>query len=168
MAAWEFQALQNVAKQNGWHQFISMQDYHSLLYREGEREMIPYCKSTAVGLIPWSPFSRGLLTRPSKSEPTTRRNNDPFSDFLIGPTTEVDIKIIDRVEELAKKKGVSMATIATVWLLVKGLNPILGLGSTQRVDEAVEGVKQAKAGLLTVEDMTFLDELYVPKPTQGH
>ena len=168
MSAWQFQALQNIAKQNGWHQFISMQDYHSLLYREGEREMIPYCKSTGVGLIPWSPLARGLVTRPFKSESTLRRANDPFSDFMIGPTTDVDIKIIDRVEELAKKKGVSMAVIAIVWLLAKGLNPLLGLGSTQRVDEAVEGVKLAKEGLLTAEDLAFLDELYVAKPTQGH
>ena len=51
MAAWEFQSLQNIAKQNGWHQFISMQDYYSLLYRENEREMIPYCRDTGVGII---------------------------------------------------------------------------------------------------------------------
>jgi len=145
-----------------------MQDYHSLLYREGEREMIPYCKNTGVGLIPWSPLARGLVARPFKSETTLRRGNDPFSDYMIGPTTEVDIKIIGRVEELAKKKGVSMAVIAIVWLLANGVNPLLGLGSKQRVDEAVDAVKQVKAGLLTAEDLAFLDELYVAKPVQGH
>jgi len=168
MSTWQFQAMQNIAKQNGWHQFISMQDYHSLLYREGEREMIPYCKSTGVGLIPWSPLARGLVARPFKAEPTLRRFNDPHSDYMIGPTTDVDVKIIGRVEEMAKKKAVSMAVIAIIWLLVKGLNPILGLGSTQRVDEAIEAVKLAKEGLLTAEDIAFLDELYVAKPTQGH
>ena len=52
MAAWEFQQLQNIAKQNGWHQFVSMQNYYNLLYREEEREMIPYCRDAGVGLIP--------------------------------------------------------------------------------------------------------------------
>ena len=66
MATWEFQTLQNIAKENGWHQFISMQNYHNLLYREEEREMIPYCLDTGVGLIPWSPLARGFLTRPAE------------------------------------------------------------------------------------------------------
>jgi aryl-alcohol dehydrogenase-like predicted oxidoreductase len=112
MAAWEFQALQNVAKQNGWHQFISMQDYHSLLYREPEREMFPYCKDAGVGLIPWSPLARGLVTRPYKTMPTIRQKNDFHSELMIGQTTKEDIEIIGRVEELAQKKEVSMATIA--------------------------------------------------------
>lgn len=159
--------MQNIAKQNGWHQFISMQDYHSLLYREGEREMIPYCKSVGVGLIPWSPLARGLLARPFKSEPTLRGDSDPYSDYLIGPTTDVDGKIIGCVEELAQKKGVSMATIGIVWSLAKGVNPILGLGSEKRVDEAAKAVKLAKEGLLTKEDIAFLEELYVPKPVVG-
>jgi len=59
MAAWEFQSLQNIAEKHNWHKFISMQNYHNLLYREEEREMIPYCKDTGVGLIPWSPLARG-------------------------------------------------------------------------------------------------------------
>lgn len=54
MPTWKFQMLQNVAEKHGWHKFISMQNYHNLLYREDEREMIPYCRSTGVGLIPVS------------------------------------------------------------------------------------------------------------------
>jgi len=54
MPAWEFQMLQNVAERHGWHRFVSMQNYYNLLYREEEREMIPYCKKTGVGLIPVS------------------------------------------------------------------------------------------------------------------
>jgi aryl-alcohol dehydrogenase-like predicted oxidoreductase len=54
MPAWEFQMLQNVAEKHGWHKFISMQNYYNLLYREEEREMIPYCKATGVGLVPVS------------------------------------------------------------------------------------------------------------------
>jgi len=61
MPAWEFQALQNVARQHGWHQFISMQNYYNLLYREEEREMIPYCKDAGVGCIPVRFFPSPLV-----------------------------------------------------------------------------------------------------------
>ena len=52
MACWQFQGLQHVAEKHGWHQFISMQNYYNLIYREEEREMIPYCQDSGVGLIP--------------------------------------------------------------------------------------------------------------------
>lgn len=166
MQAWEFQALNTVAEKNGWHKFISMQDYHSLLHREEEREMHPYCYDAGIGLIPWSPLARGLLARPAKTsieQPTERQKTDVFSEMLIGPTTRIDIDIINRVEELAKKKGCSMAQISMVWSLNKKVNPILGLTSVERVDEAVQAVRLAKEGLLTDEDMNHLEELYVPK-----
>jgi aryl-alcohol dehydrogenase-like predicted oxidoreductase len=76
MAAWEFQALQNVATGNGWHQFISMQNYYNLIGREEEREMIPYCLDTGVGIIPWSPLARGRLARPWDSRSTIREPAD--------------------------------------------------------------------------------------------
>ena len=164
MAAWEFQSLQNIAKQNGWHQFISMQDYHSLIYREIERDMFPYCQDTGVGLIPYSPLARGLLTRPYKSAPTDRQKTDWYSEFLLGKTTDTDIEIIGRVEELAKKKGVPMTTIVLAWCFAKGVIPIVGLGSIERVNQAVESIALAKAGLLEKEDVKFLEEKYVAKP----
>jgi aryl-alcohol dehydrogenase-like predicted oxidoreductase len=164
MAAWEFQSLQNIAKQNGWHQFISMQDYYSLLYRENEREMIPYCRDTGVGIIPFSPLARGLLTRPYGSQPTTRQKADIYSEFLLGETTSSDIEIIGRVEELARQKGVSMATIALAWCVAKGVIPIVGLGSIDRVNQTVEGLALTKTGLLSKDDIDFLEQKYVAKP----
>lgn len=164
MAAWEFQSLQNIAKQNGWHQFISMQDYYSLLYRENEREMIPYCRDTGVGIIPFSPLARGLLTRPYGSQPTTRQKADVYSKYLLGETTSSDVEIIGRVEELARQKGVSMATIAVAWCVAKGVVPILGLGSIDRVNKTVEGLALTKTELLAKDDIDFLEQKYVAKP----
>jgi aryl-alcohol dehydrogenase-like predicted oxidoreductase len=164
MAAWEFQSLQNIAKQHGWHQFISMQDYYSLLYRENEREMIPYCRDTGVGIVPFSPLARGLLTRPYGSQATTRQKADIYSEFLLGETTSTDIEIIGRVEELARQKGVSMATIAVAWCVAKGVIPIVGLGSIDRVNQTVEGLARTKTGLLAKDDIDFLEQKYVAKP----
>jgi aryl-alcohol dehydrogenase-like predicted oxidoreductase len=141
-----------------------MQDYYSLLYRENEREMIPYCRDAGVGIIPYSPLARGLLTRPYNTEPTIRQKTDAFAELLLGGTTNVDIDIIGRVEKLAKQKGVKMVTIALAWCFARGVTPIVGIDSIDRVNETVEGLKLAKEGLLEKEDIEFLEEKYVAKP----
>ncbi|KAJ5190725.1 Aldo/keto reductase [Penicillium cinerascens] len=161
MAAWEFQSLQNIAARNGWHQFISMQNYHNLLAREEEHEMIPYCLDTGVGIIPWSPMARGVLARPWNSRSTTREGSDGALKVLVrGRETESDKAIVGRVEELAGKKGVSMAQIAIAWSLSHPNEcPILGLNSTKRIDEAVASLKVK----LSPEEIQYLEEPYVPK-----
>jgi len=164
MAAWEFQMLQNIAKEHGWHQFISMQDYYNLTYREEEREMIPYCHETGVGVIPWSPVARGLLTRPF-GEKSLRHDTDAYLTFLRRDYEEsIDKAVVGRVEEIAKKLNTSMAIIATAWCLSKGTNPIIGLNSKERIDQAVEATKFK----LSEEDIKYLEEPYMPKVIRGY
>ncbi|MCJ1260095.1 hypothetical protein MMC24_007935 [Lignoscripta atroalba] len=166
MAAWEFQTLQNIAKQHGWHTFISMQNYYNLIYREEEREMLPYCQDTGVGCIPWSPIARGALARPWSSRGTKREQTDNFLQSLVrSRENDIDKAIVDRLEEVAEKKGVGMAQVATAWCLSKeGVVPIVGLGSKERIDQAVEavGVK------LTEEECKYLEEPYLPKQIVGY
>ena len=161
MAAWEFQSLQNIAIRNGWHKFISMQNYHNLIAREEEREMIPYCLDSGVSIIPWSPIARGALTRPWGSRSTVREETDGALKSLVrNRESESDKQIVSRVEELAGKKGVSMAQIAIAWSLSHPSEyPIVGLNSKDRIDEAVASV-QVK---LTPEEIKYLEEPYVPK-----
>ncbi|KAG2420544.1 hypothetical protein HFD88_000156 [Aspergillus terreus] len=161
MAAWEFQTLQNIAIRNGWHKFISMQNYHNLIAREEEREMIPYCLDSGVSLVPWSPVARGVLARPWGSRSTLREQTDVgLSMFIRARETEADKAIVDRVEELAGKKGLSMAQVAIAWLLSHPSEyPIVGLNTKDRIDEAVASV-QVK---LTPEEIQYLEEPYVPK-----
>ncbi|KAL9095748.1 MAG: hypothetical protein Q9165_002180 [Trypethelium subeluteriae] len=164
MYAWEFQTLQNIAEKYGWHKFISMQNFYNLIYREEEREMIPYCKDTGVGLIPWSPVGRGRLTRPWGQRDTKRENTDYFLRTLRTRENEVDQAIVDRVEEVAKKNGISMTSVATAWCISKGTNPIIGLSSKERIDQAVENSKIT----LSKEDIEYLEEPYLPKQIHGH
>ncbi|KAI0461952.1 hypothetical protein LJB42_004557 [Komagataella kurtzmanii] len=156
MKTWQFVNLQNLAEQNGWHKFISMQNYYNLLYREEEREMNDYCKHNGVGLIPWSPNARGILTRPLKTL-TTRATTDAAIKMVglnsLSPESE---EIINRVEKLASKKNVSMAVISTAWVLHKGCNPIIGFSKPSRVDEALEALDLE----LLPEDIQFLEEPY--------
>jgi aryl-alcohol dehydrogenase-like predicted oxidoreductase len=135
MAAWEFQALQNIADRRGWHKFISMQNYYNLIYREEENEMIPYCNDTGVGLIPWSPVARGALTRPWGQRDTHREKTDNYLKSLIrNRESQVDKEIVDRLEEVSKKMGKSMAQIAMAWCMSKkDVMPIVGLGRIDRM-----------------------------------
>ncbi|KAJ5815097.1 Aldo/keto reductase [Penicillium riverlandense] len=165
MAAWEFQTLQNIADRHGWHKFISMQNYHNLIAREEEREMIPYCLDSGVGLIPWSPMARGVLARPWGERSSVRENTDGAIKWLIrSRESEADKVIVDRVEEVASKKGLSMAQVAIAWSLShRSMCPIVGLSSTARIDEAVKSVKVK----LTDEEIRYLEEAYVPKTVAG-
>lgn len=158
MRATELAELQFTAEKYGWFKFISSQSSYNLLYREDERELIPFAKKHGIGLIPWSPNARGTLTRPAdqtservKSDPTYRRLG-----WNILKDNEKEI--VNRVEEVAKKKGFSMATIATAWVLSKGAYPIVGLNSIERVDEAL----QALDVKLTDEEIFYLEEKYLP------
>lgn len=169
MRATEFAELQYVADKNGWFKFISMQNYYNLLYREEEREMIPYCKENLfgkVGCIPWSPIARGLLARPVNAESKHNRNSN--TDILIGlltnPELSADNEIISRVEKVAKKLEVSMANVATAWVISKGHTPIVGINTEERVEDTLRGIFLK----LSDEDIKYLEEPYVPKPVFGH
>lgn len=130
--------------------------------------MIPYCKATGVGLIPWSPLARGNLTRlPSSNNESARSIEDSKRGGMglatVG-TSEVDKAIIKRVHEIAEKKGWSMATVGLAWINSKVAAPIVGMSSVKRVNEALEAVGKK----LEPEEVAYLEELYVPRPIVGH
>ncbi|EJU03370.1 Aldo/keto reductase [Dacryopinax primogenitus] len=165
MYAWQFAEYNHVAEKNGWTQFVSMQNHYSLLYREEEREMIPYCKAKGIGLIPWAPLAEGNLARPvakeaHDAEKTSRTDTAVFKKSV----TETDKRIIARVEELAKKYNVKMAQIAIAWINTKVSSPIIGMSSPSRLEDAIP-VTTFK---LTSEDIKYLEELYTPVAIQGH
>ncbi|WFC97014.1 hypothetical protein MBRA1_003681 [Malassezia brasiliensis] len=165
MAAWEFQQLQNIADKHGWHKFISMQNLYNPIYREEEREMIPYCQATGVGLVPWYALAAGLMTRPWNEDSSKRAQTDELMKKIIrNDSTDADGEIVRRVEELSKKKNVSMAQIAIAWQLShKGVTPILGLNKPERIDEAVAAIKVK----LSDEEVEYLNEPYKPKSVRG-
>lgn len=161
MYTWEFARLQYIAKSNGWTEFISMQPFYNLLYREEEREMIPFCRATGVGIIPWSPVARGVLTKPLGSDNVSLRSReDKRKDQWFA---DANMDIVKRVQEVASKKDVSMALVATAWVLQKGCWPIVGLSSVRRVEETVEALKVK----LSDAEMTYLESEYRPRAITG-
>ena len=167
MYAWQFAKALYVADVHGWTRFVSMQGHYNLVYREEEREMIPLCLDAGVGLIPWSPLARGLLagtrTRDGKSH-TKRGKSDEFLWSLYDQ--ESDFDVVDRVVELAERRGISAAQVALAWLLHKpGVSsPIIGASKMAHLDEAIAAVDIE----LSEDEMAFLEEPYQPHPVLGH
>lgn len=161
MWATQFARMQFVAEKNGWTKFVSMQNYYNLCYREEEREMNRFCNETGVGIINWSPLFAGSLARPVGYDESPRSKNPMPHDNEL---TKADEEIVNRVEELAGKKGWKMSQVSLVWLKSKGTIPIVGFNSVGRIDEACE----TRGKELTAEERKYLEEPYVPKNVFGH
>lgn len=164
MYGYQFHNMQQVAKDNGWQQFQSMQNHYNLLYREDEREMIPICEQMRVSLTPYSPLAGGRLTRPEWSADTLRSKTDVVSMNKYDSTQDQDMAIVQRVHELAGRHDAKMQQIALAWLWAKGVAaPIVGATKARYLDDAA-GALDVK---LSSEDIAYLEEPYVPHRIVG-
>ena len=165
MFTYQFAKMQHVADMNRWPRFVSMQNHYNLVYREEEREMIPYCREEGVAIIPWSPLARGFLTgsrRRGSQDATVREQSDQYAKDMY--YQESDYRIVDRVIELARRNGVKPAQVALAWLLHKGITaPIIGATKPHHLDDAAAAVSIK----LSEEDIRRLEELYQPHPVLG-
>jgi aryl-alcohol dehydrogenase-like predicted oxidoreductase len=164
MYAWQFAKALHVSERHGWTRFVTMQNYVNLLYREEEREMLPLCESEGIGVIPWSPLARGRLTRDWNSS-SARSETDEFGRTLYATTEEVDRQIVERVSEIATKRGVPRAQVALAWVLQKKpvTAPIVGATKLHHLNDAVAALSLE----LTVDEIHLLEERYVPHAVMG-
>jgi aryl-alcohol dehydrogenase-like predicted oxidoreductase len=162
MFAWQFAKAQQVAATP----FVSMQNHYNLVYREEEREMIPLCLDQGIGVLPYSPLARGLLTgsrergMPAR---TTRSDNDPLADEMYG---EEDFDVVDVVRAVAAERGVSPARVALAWLLGRPgvVAPIVGATKLAHLDDAIAAVELR----LSQQEQARLEAPYRPHPVLGH
>lgn len=166
MYSWQFAKALYTADLHGLTRFVSMQPHYNLIYREEEREMIPLCQDQKIGIIPWSPLARGLLTgnRSKDRNETIRARTDEFGKTLYKMDSDFDI--IDRVEEIARRYQVPVARVALAWMLSKPYitSPIIGASKPGHIEDAVAAIDLK----LTMEDIGYLEELYQPHPVMGH
>ncbi len=166
MAAWQFQEAQNVAQANGWTKFISMQCQYSLLYREEEREMLPFCQASNVGVIPWSPLARGVLTRDwgTQTERTgTDRHGRAYTPSALDKFRESqDKKVVGAVAEIAAQRGVTRAQIGLAWHHAKPYisAPIAGIGKANHLKDAIASTRIE----LTDEEIQAMEKEYMDRP----
>ena len=160
--AWQLAKANYFARANGLTEFISVQGHYNLIFREEEREMAPFCASVGIAMTPYSALAGGRLSkRPGES--SKRLQEDAYAKFKYDRTREADEKIIKRVEEVADGKGVSMTEVALGWLIQKGAVPVVGATKDSHVDGAVKAVDLA----LTEDEVSYLEELYVPHALVG-
>ena len=164
MYGYQFYDMQLVAKEHGWARFEAMENHYNLLYREDERELIPICKQMGVSLMPYSPLAAGHLTRPQWNTDTLRSKTDRVAMGKYDRTEEQDMEIVHRVHELALKYNVKMQQIALAWHWAKGVSaPIIGATKAAHLEDAAK----ALAVKLTPEDISYLEEPYVPHRIVG-
>ena len=164
MYGYQFYNMQLAAKQNGWTPFVSMQNHYNLLYREDERELIPVCKQFNVALTPYSPLAAGRLSRLEWQTDTLRSQTDKTAIAKYDSTQPIDMTIVKRVNEIAKKYAVTMTQIALAWQFAKGVaSPIIGATKAQYLDDAVGALQVC----LTQDDIAYLEELYTPHRIVG-
>ncbi len=165
MFAWQFQKALHTAEKHGWTKFVSMQNHLNLIYREEEREMLPLCKEEKIAITPYSPLASGRLTR-DLSVTTHRSETDQIQKSKYDATSSADRLVIERVASLAEKYSVPRTHIALAWILQKEqvVAPIIGATKLSHLEDAA-GALNVK---LTPEDITFLEEPYVPHAIVGH
>jgi aryl-alcohol dehydrogenase-like predicted oxidoreductase len=165
MFAWQFAKALYLADMHGWTRFVSMQNHYNLLYREEEREMIGLCQAEGIGVIPWSPLARGRLARPWHAESTKRFETDQFGKTMYSKTEADDKAVVDKLGEVAEKRGVAHAQVALAWLLSKPAvtAPIVGATKPNHLEDAVAALSVR----LTPEEIASLEEPYAPHPVLG-
>lgn len=164
MYAWQFQKAQYVAEKNGWTKFVSMQNHYNLIYREEEREMVPFCEDQNIAITPYSPLASGRLAR-EWSVQTERSTSDTIQKMKYASSEEQDKKVVDRLSELSEKRGIPRAQIALAWLLHKPqvVSTIVGATKEKYLVDAVAALEVE----LTEEEIAYLEELYVPHEIIG-
>jgi aryl-alcohol dehydrogenase-like predicted oxidoreductase len=165
MFVWQFAQAVEISKRNGWARFVSMQNFVNLIYREEEREMLPFCKSEGIGVIPWSPLARGRLARPFNAEATNRSQKDQFGAKIYANVAAGDRNIIDEVGNIAARRNVPRAQVALAWVLGKSqiTAPIIGATKPEHLRDAVAALDVK----LTNEEVQALEAPYVPHPVTG-
>lgn len=166
MFAWQFQRALYVSEKHGWSRFVSMQDHLNLIYREEEREMLPLCRAEKIAVIPYSPLASGRLTRDWSAESTLRSETDQIARSKYDSTADTDLLIIERVAEVAERRGIPRVHVSLAWLLQKKpvAAPIIGATKISHLEDAV-GALSIK---LSEDEIDYLEEPYLPHRIVGH
>ncbi len=161
--AWQIAKANALAEKEGFAKFVSVQGHYNLIFREEEREMVPYCEEENIALTPYSALASGRLSRLPGANDTKRAEEDAYAKFKYDATAQQDGAIIARVAELAEKRDVTMTEVSLAWLLTKVTSPVVGATKPRHI----EGAAKAADLELTAEEISYLEAPYVPHPLAG-
>ena len=160
--AYQLAKANALAEKEGFAKFISVQGHYNLIFREEEREMAKLCAEDNIAMTPYSALAGGRLSK-HPGEISKRLQEDSYAKFKYDATAQQDGVIIERVAELAEKRGVSMTEVSLAWLLTKVTSPVVGATKLHHIEGAAKAVELA----LTQEEIAYLEEPYVPHRLVG-
>ena len=160
--AWQLAKANALAEKEGFAKFVSIQGHYNLIFREEEREMVPFCREENIAMTPYSALASGRLSK-HPGETSKRLQEDSYAQLKYGATEQQDRKIIDRVAELAERHGVSMTEVSLAWLLTKVTAPVVGATKLHHIEGAAKAVELN----LSAEELAYLEEPYVPHKLVG-
>lgn len=160
--AWQLAKANALAEKEGFAKFISVQGHYNLIFREEEREMAPFCQEENIAMTPYSALAGGRLSK-HRGETSKRLSEDSYAQLKYDDTAAQDQVIIDRVAEIAEKRGVTMTEVSLAWLLTKVTSPVVGATKFHHVDGAANAVDLE----LTAKELAYLEEPYIPHKLVG-
>lgn len=160
--AWQLAKANALAEKEGFAKFVSVQGHYNLIFREEEREMVPFCQEDNIARTPYSALAGGRLSK-HRGETSKRLSEDSYAQLKYGDTAAQDQVIIDRVSEIAEKRGVTMTEVSLAWLLTKVTSPVVGATRFHHVEGAANAVDLE----LTAEELAYLEEPYIPHKLVG-
>lgn len=164
--AWQFAKLREMQKANGMATFQVMQNFYNLVYREEEREMIPYLQHEGLAMVPWSPIARGflagLMPRGAQADDPRARQDRVLQSYF---GSDADYAVLDAVQRAAGKHGVTSAQIAYAWVLSKGFvtAPVAGATEIAHLEQCVAALDIRLDG----ETLADLEAAYQPHALSG-
>ena len=160
--AYQLAKANALAEREGFAKFVSIQGHYNLIFREEEREMAKLCAEDNIAMTPYSSLAGGRLSK-HPGETSKRLEEDSYARFKYDATAKQDQVIIDRVAEVADRRGVSMTEVSLAWLLTKVTAPVVGATKPRHIQGAAKAVDLK----LTAEERAYLEEPYVPHKLVG-
>jgi aryl-alcohol dehydrogenase-like predicted oxidoreductase len=147
----------NIRKAHATHPITALQTEYSLFTRDLEDEILPVLRELGIGLVPYSPLGRGILTgaiRPGTLPEGDSRASAYFPRFT-GEALDANLVLVDKVRRFAEDKDCTPGQLALAWVLAQG-DDVVPIPGTKRVAYLEENVGAADVHL-TADDLAALD-----------
>lgn len=150
-------SAETIRRAHAVHPLTALQTEYSLFTRDLEDSILPTVRELGIGLVPYSPLGRGILTgtvTEATLDPTDSRRTAYFPRFQ-GAALATNLALVDAVRRLADTKGVTPGQLALAWVLAQG-DDVVPIPGTKRVRYLEENVRAA-AVELDADDLAALD-----------
>ena len=137
--AYQLAKANALAQREGFPEFVSIQGHYNLIFREEEREMAKLCAEDNIAMTPYSALAGGRLSK-HPGESSKRLQEDSYAKFKYDATAQQDGVILQRVAQLAERRGVTMTEISLAWLLQKVTAPVVGATKPHHIQGAARCV----------------------------